>query len=123
VLRFHYKWSDYEWKQCCHMERTYTELVEAMGGRLLPRAPGGRDASGISIPGTLQHELGTARMGSDRRTSVVNSYCQAHEVKNLFLCDGAVFVSNADKNPTLTINALAWRASDYIAEQLRKGTI
>ena len=124
TLRFHYKWSDYEWKQARHMERTFIQIIEQMGGRVLPRRTGGPDASGIVlIPGSVQHEAGAARMGDDQRTSVVNGFCQAHEVKNLFLCDGAVFVSNADKNPTPTINALAWRASDYLAEEMRKGNI
>ena len=62
-------------------------------------------------------------MSTDPKTSVLNPWCQSHDVKNLFVADAAPFVSNPDKNPTLTINALAWRASDYIAEQLRKGTL
>jgi choline dehydrogenase-like flavoprotein len=54
---------------------------------------------------------------------VLNEYCQAWDVKNLFVADGGPFVSNADKNPTLTIMALAWRTSDYLLEQMRKGNI
>jgi choline dehydrogenase-like flavoprotein len=124
ALRFHYQWSDYEWKQARHMERNYIQIIEQMGGKVLPRPSGGPDASGIIlVPGSVQHEVGTARMGVDKRVSVVNGFCQSHDVKNLFLCDGAVFVSNADKNPTPTINALAWRASDFMAEEMRQRNI
>ena len=59
-------------------------------------------------------------MGDDRRKSVLNSYCQAWDCKNLFVTDGAPFVSNADKNPTLSIMALAWRTSEYAADQVKK---
>ena len=54
------------------------------------------------------------------RTSVTNEWCQTWDVKNLFLTDGAVFASNADKNPTLTIMALAWRSADHIADRMRR---
>ena len=73
--------------------------------------------------GTIIHELGGARMGSDPKTSVVNANCQAHDVKNLFVADGAPFVSQADKNPTWTILALSWRTSDYIAQQRKAGAL
>jgi choline dehydrogenase-like flavoprotein len=62
-------------------------------------------------------------MGSDTKTSVVNANCQAHDCKNLFVTDGSPFVSQADKNPTWTILALAWRTSDYIAEQRKAGAL
>ena len=78
---------------------------------------------GISTGGEIIHELGTVRMGSDPSTSVLNKYCQAHEVKNLFVADAAPFVSNPDKNPTLTIIALAWRTAEYLAEEMRKGNV
>ncbi len=123
VLRFHFKWTDYEWKQARHMERTFTEIIEAMGGKAEALTPSEREAHGISVPGEIIHEVGTVRMGSNSHTAALNGFCQAHEVKNLFVCDGASFVSNPDKNPTLTINALAWRASDYLAEEMRKGNI
>jgi len=69
------------------------------------------------------HEDGTARMGSDPKTSVLNGNCQAHDVKNLFVTDGATFVTNPDKNPTLTIMALSWRTSDFILSEAKKGTL
>jgi choline dehydrogenase-like flavoprotein len=105
------------------MERTFIDIIEGMGGTVTGLSNADRERDGISIPGTIIHEVGTARMGNSPRDSVLNSYCQAHEVKNLFVCDGASFVSNPDKNPTLTINALAWRASDYLAEEMRKGNV
>jgi choline dehydrogenase-like flavoprotein len=77
----------------------------------------------ISRGGAIIHEVGTVRMGDDPRTSPLNKYCQAHEVKNLFVADAAPFVSNADKNPTHTIIALAWRTAEYLAEELRKGNV
>jgi choline dehydrogenase-like flavoprotein len=69
------------------------------------------------------HELGGARMGSDPRRSVVNSYCQTHDVPNLFVVDGSVFPSASEKNPTLTIMALAARTAEHIGERLAKGDI
>jgi choline dehydrogenase-like flavoprotein len=123
VLRFHFKRSDHEWKLARHMERTFTDVIVAMGGRALPLSPTARESSGMTIPGTLKHEVGTTRMGTSARNSVLNSFCQAHEMTNLFVCDGGPLVSSPDKNPTHTINALAWRASDYMAEEMRKGVI
>ncbi|MBK7601956.1 MAG: hypothetical protein IPJ07_26910 [Acidobacteria bacterium] len=63
-----------------------------------------------SAPGHSIHEVGTARMGNDPRTSVLNKWNQAHDVKNLFVVDGSCFVSSACVNPTLTILALSMRA-------------
>jgi choline dehydrogenase-like flavoprotein len=123
VLRFHFRWSDYEIKQARHMEQTFRNLIESMGGRVQGIGNPEFESDGISIPGTIIHEVGTARMGSDPKSSVLNTYCQAHEVKNLFVTDAACFVTNPDKNPTLTINALSWRAADYLAEEMRKGNV
>jgi choline dehydrogenase-like flavoprotein len=77
----------------------------------------------ISQGGEIIHELGTVRMGNDAKTSALNRNCQAHDVKNLFVADAAPFVTNADKNPTLTIMALSWRTSEYLLDQARKGEI
>ena len=62
-------------------------------------------------------------MGERAETSVLNSFNQAWDAKTLFVVDGASFVSNPDKNPTLTINALSWRACDYLADEMRKGNV
>ncbi len=123
VLRFHFKWSEYEVKQAKHMHETFASILETLGGEILgPRHPA-NIADGMSKGGEIIHEVGAVRMGSDPRSSVLNKYCQAHEVKNLFVADGGPFVSNADKNPTLTITALAWRTAEYLAEEMRKGNV
>jgi choline dehydrogenase-like flavoprotein len=123
VLKFHFKWTDYEWKQARHMEKTFAEIITAMGGKVSGLSAAQRESQGISIPGTIIHEVGGARMGKSAKDSILNGYCQAHEMKNLFVVDGASFASNPDKNPTLTINALAWRACDYLAEEMKKGNV
>ncbi|MCL6507634.1 MAG: GMC family oxidoreductase [Bryobacteraceae bacterium] len=117
VLRFHFRWSEHEMKMVEHMRQTFTEIIETMGGKVVSAD------RGISTGGTIIHELGTIRMGDDPKSSALNRYCQAHDVKNLFVADAAPFVSNPDKNPTLTINALAWRTAEYLAEELRKGNV
>jgi choline dehydrogenase-like flavoprotein len=123
VLRFHFKWTDQELKQAQHMHDTFQSLLETMGGKVTPPRPNFMAGEGISDGGEIIHELGTVRMGSDPTKSVLNKYCQAHEVKNLFVADAAPFVSNPDKNPTLTIIALAWRTAEYLAEEMRKGNV
>lgn len=123
VLRFHWRWSEYEHKQVRHMHNTFTSIIEAMGGRVMGLRNPEREASGISTGGTIIHELGTVRMGNDPKKSALNKYCQAHDAKNLFVADAAPFVSNPDKNPTLTICAMAWRTAGYLAEEMRKGNV
>jgi choline dehydrogenase-like flavoprotein len=124
VLRFHWAWSDNEIKMAKDMQETFRAIVEAGGGSYHSRATtGGPNPYGIADGGVIIHELGTARMGNTPKTSVLNSYCQAHDVKNLFVTDGACFVSNADKNPTLTIMALSWRASEYLLDEARRGNL
>jgi choline dehydrogenase-like flavoprotein len=119
VLRFHWRWSDHETRQAAHMQRTFADMIGAMGGRTkAPPEADGRKA--IANGGSIIHEVGGAIMGSDRATSVTNGFCQTWDVANLFITDGAPFASNADKNPTLTIMALAWRAADHIVERLRR---
>jgi choline dehydrogenase-like flavoprotein len=122
VLRFHFQWTDAELGQVEHMEKTFTDLIETMGGHVLaPRS--GPASEKISAGGEIIHEVGAVRMGDDPSKSVLNRYCQAHDVKNLFVADAAPFVSNPDKNPTLTICALAWRTAEYLAEEMRKGNV
>jgi choline dehydrogenase-like flavoprotein len=123
VLRFHFKWTDAELKQAQHMHDTFKAILETMGGTILNPRPAPVEGEGISIGGEIIHELGTIRMGNDPSTSVLNKYCQGHEVKNLFVADAAPFVSNPDKNPTLTITAMAWRTAEYLAEEMRKGNV
>jgi choline dehydrogenase-like flavoprotein len=122
TLRFHWKWSEHETRQAAHMQKTFSDIVTAMGGRSWskPELDGNK---AIQPGGSIIHEVGGAIMGTDPKTSVTNQWCQTHDVKNLFLTDGAPFVSNADKNPTLTIMALAWRAADHLAGELKKGNL
>ena len=123
VLRFHWKWSEHEIKQVKHMQETFKALIDEMGGTLLWQPGKAEDDYGISTGGSIIHELGGARMGADPKTSVVNSWCQAHEVKNLFVADGSPFVTQADKNPTWTILALSMRTSRHILELSKRGEI
>lgn len=122
VLRFHWKWSSHEINQAAHMVKTFAEIIDAMGGK--PNGPVETDGNKvIAAGGQIIHEVGTCRMGDNPQTSVLNAHCQSWEVKNLFVTDGAPFVSNADKNPTLSILALAWRTCDHIKAELAKGNI
>ena len=123
VLRFHFRWSEHEILQVKHMHETFTELIEHLGGTPLTPMPTKEENYGILPGGRIIHEVGVTRMGNSRRTSVLNAYCQAHDVKNVFVADGGPLVSNPNKNPTWTILALAMRTSDYIAEERRKGNI
>jgi len=124
VLRFHWKWSDNEIRMAKDMQETMRAIVEAAGGTYVSRSKFDEDHPyGIADGGVIIHEIGTARMGDDPKTSVLNKYCQAHDVKNVFATDGSSFVTNADKNPTLTIMALSWRASEYILDEARKGNL
>lgn len=123
VLKFHYKWSDQEIKQAKHMQDTFEEILTNAGAVLLGQKPGADTMYGLAAPGRIIHEVGTTRMGNDANKSVLNSNCQAHDCKNLFVVDAGPFVSQADKNPTWTILALAWRTSDYIVSELKKKNI
>jgi choline dehydrogenase-like flavoprotein len=119
VLRFHWRWSEHETRQEAHMQRTFANIIEAMGGRVWGRV----EADGtkaIAPGGRIIHEVGGAIMGVDPQQSVTNKWCQTWDVKNLFLTDGAPFPSNADKNPTLTIMANAWRVADHVLERMRR---
>jgi choline dehydrogenase-like flavoprotein len=124
VLRFHFRWSENEIKMAKDMQETFRSIVEAAGGTYLTRTEStGSNPYGISNGGEIIHELGTVRMGKNPRTSALNEYCQSHDVKNVFVTDGACFVTNPDKNPTLTILAVSWRASEYLLEQAKKGNL
>ena len=122
VLRFKFKWSDHETKQAAHMHATFKSMIEGMGGRVLgtPQADGNK---AIYPGGGIIHEVGTTCMGADPKATVLNPFCQAWDVKNLFVADGGPFVSNADKNPTLSIMALAWRTCDHVMAEMKKGNI
>lgn len=122
VLRFHWKWSEHEINQAKHAEKTFAALIEAMGGTVR-EGKGAKPGHSLENPGYIIHEVGGAIIGSDPKKSVVNDFNQSWDVKNLYLCDGAPFASNADKNPTLTIMALSWRACDHLIDQVKKGNL
>ena len=123
VLKFNYTWSDHEIKQAKHMQDTFEEIIQAMGGIANGDKPGEDKKYGLLNPGRIIHEVGTTRMGDDPKRSVLNKFNQAHDVKNLFVVDGGAFVSQADKNPTWTILSLSMRASEYIVDELKKQNI
>ncbi|MSV27337.1 MAG: GMC family oxidoreductase [Bryobacterales bacterium] len=123
VLRFHWRWSEHEINQAKHMHKTFVEIIETMGGTVTGLRNPEREDGGISVGGTIIHEAGTVRMGADPKTSALNRFSQAHEVSNLFVADAASFVSNPDKNVTLSIVAFAWRMSEYMADEMRKGNV
>jgi len=123
VLRFHWKWSEHEYNQAKHMQETFRALIAEMGGTVFSPMPTREQGYGIAAGGRIIHELGCVIMGDDPTRSALNRNCQAHDCKNLFVADGGPFVSQADKNPTWTILALAWRTSDYITEQRKAGAL
>jgi choline dehydrogenase-like flavoprotein len=117
VLRFNYKFGENERKMCQDMARTGREMFEAAKFEILS------SSSDMLTEGWSIHELGTARMGNDAKTSVVNQYQQSHDVKNLFVVDGSTHVNASCQNPTWTIMALCWRSCDYLADQMKKGEV
>ena len=74
----------------------------------------------MSFPGNANHEMGTARMGNDPKTSVLNKWNQMHTVKNVFITDGSSMVSGSSVNPSLTYMALTARAADHAVKELKK---
>lgn len=123
VLRFHVEWSDEELLQVKHMQETAREIIHAMGGEPIDPMPDRDTGYAILKPGRIIHEVGTTRMGDDPKESVLNRYAQAHDVRNLFVADAGPFVSQAHKNPTWTILALAMRTAEYIVDQRRQGNL
>jgi choline dehydrogenase-like flavoprotein len=116
IPEVHYRLTENDravWREC---NQSMLEIASNLRGAVFP-------SFGTGPSGFASHEVGTARMGKDPRTSVLNSYCQAHEVKNLFVTDGSSFTTSGEKNPTLTIMALSLRAADYIKEKRRKGEL
>jgi choline dehydrogenase-like flavoprotein len=168
VLRFHWKWSDYELNQARHMRESFTAILEALGGTVTagargrgagaggaatnaggaaaaaggaPTNAGGAAANAGGAPagaggaapqdnrpqlgagGGIIHEVGCVRVGTNADNSVLNQFCQVHDVRNVFVADGGPFASHGDKNPTHTIIALAWRTAEYLADEMRKGNV
>ncbi len=118
VLRIHMAWGDNERAMIPDMADAAAEMLEAAGARQIePWTVPDR------MPGFGIHEAGVARMGRDRRTSVLNQFQQAHDIRNLFVMDASGFPSSGCQNPTLTIMALAVRSCDYLLEEMRRGEL
>jgi len=117
ALKIHADWSDNDLKLWQDGREQGAEMLEASGHKhvALTGEP--------SVPGFCIHEIGTARMGNDPKTSVLNAFNQAHDVKNLFVTDGAAWVSSACQNPTLTMMAITARACDHIVDRHKKGEL
>jgi len=117
VLKIHCEWRDNEKALLHDMMIQAAEMLAAAGAvEIQPYAP-------YNPPGLTIHEMGTARMGADPKKSVLNKHNQAHDVKNLFLTDGACMASSSCVNPSLTYMALTARACDYAVSQLKKGEL
>lgn len=115
AIRLHFRLGESELAMVQDMHAVMRAILETAGGVVTSSAAsGGIDSS---------HYVGTCRMGTDPARSVLNPYCQSHEVKNLFVVDGSSFPSYPEKNPTETVIAVSLRAAEYLAEQLRRGNI
>ncbi len=115
TLDIHMSWSDNELALWNDAREQAAEMLEATGHKDV------RLTGEPSVPGFCIHEVGTARMSADPKKGVLNGWGQAHDVKNLFVTDGAAWTSIACQNPTLTMMAITARSCDYIQDQMKKG--
>jgi glucoside 3-dehydrogenase (cytochrome c) catalytic subunit len=116
-----------------HIHMTFGENERAMtndmreSGEAMMEAAGAKNIRSFAVPdrepGRGIHEVGVARMGNDPKKSVLNQFQQAHDIKNLFVCDGAGFTSTACQNPTITIMALCVRSCDHLMNEMKQGII
>jgi choline dehydrogenase-like flavoprotein len=117
VLHIDTKYTDNEFNMARDAVDTASELAETAGFEILAKN------YDPNPPGYSIHELGTARMGNDPKTSVLNKWNQSHDHKNLWVVDASSFVSAGWQNPTITLTSLSMRASEYLAEQMRQGNV
>jgi choline dehydrogenase-like flavoprotein len=117
ALRIYAAWSDNERTMLEDMSVTAAEMLDAAGAKEI------EPFVEHNAPGLAIHEMGTARMGRDPRTSVLNAYCQTHDVKNLFVTDGACMTSSGCQNPSITYMALTARAARYAVERMKRGEV
>jgi choline dehydrogenase-like flavoprotein len=117
ALRISCAWSENERAALRDMAVTAAEMLEAAGVRNI------NSYVQDNPPGLTIHEMGTARMGRDPRTSVLNGWCQSHDVPNLFVTDGACMTSSANQNPSITYMALTARAAEYAVERMKRNEI
>jgi len=118
MLKIDYQIGDNERKMADYMFDTLEEVGKAAGIEWAHFTRGELDSNGSAI-----HEHGCCRMGDDPKRSALDKFNRMHEVKNVFVVDGSSFTSASEKNPTLTILAISWRASDYLAEQIKRGEV
>lgn len=119
VLRIHCAWGENELAMQKDMAVASAEMLEAAGARdIEPYVNTAGDPPGFSV-----HEMGTARMGKDPKTSVLNAHNQAHDIANLFITDGSAMVSSSCVNPSLTYMALTARACDYAVGLMKRGEL
>ena len=118
VAKIIYNIGDNERKMAAEMYDTAEGILRAAKAEILPFERGWLDSLGSAI-----HEHGSCRMGDDSKRSALNGFNQMHDVKNVYVVDGSAFTTASEKNPTLTILALAWRATDHMAEEIRAGRI
>jgi len=109
----HFRFGRNDWALWRAANESKVEIASHLKGTVFPEF-------GEAPRGFASHQVGTVRMGKNPRTSVLNSFCQAREVKNLFVTDGSCFTTSSEKNPTLTIMAISMRTADYIKEQHRR---
>ncbi|MCB1236834.1 MAG: GMC family oxidoreductase, partial [Verrucomicrobiae bacterium] len=123
ALRFHWKWADAELKQIAHQQEMMGAILDAMGGRYRRPPEIQNPIKAVKDGGSVIHEVGGAIMGADPAKSVTDAWSRTWDVPNLIVADGATFPNTADKNPTLTILALAWRAADHLVEEMKRGNL
>ncbi|MDP9349855.1 MAG: GMC family oxidoreductase [Gemmatimonadota bacterium] len=117
LLRISCSWSDNERKMMADGAAQAAAMLEAAGCTDVSAY------NNLPPPGFCIHEMGTARMGRDPKTSVLNAYNQAHDVPNLFVTDGACMASSANQNPSITYMALTARAADYAVGEMKRGNL
>jgi len=115
---FEVRYSHNEYSMLEEARKDAIAMLEAAGAINITSSP-----VSLTKPGNRIHEMGSARMGRDRETSVLNGWCQAHDVPNLFVTDGAFMVSSACQNPSLTYMAFSARAAHYAADLVAAGTL
>jgi choline dehydrogenase-like flavoprotein len=113
LARRHWVLQDGDWKRYNDMKEWSQRILQASQGKI----------HSVSATPATNHEIGGCRMGSDPRSSVVDATCRAHDVPNLYLADASIFPNASEKNPTLTIMALALRTAETIADRLKKGEV
>jgi choline dehydrogenase-like flavoprotein len=118
LMKIDYAIGDNERRMAEHMYDAAEEVCRAARAELVHFERGSLDVAGSAI-----HEHGTCRMGDDPKRSALNAFNRMHEVRNVFVVDGSAFTTASEKNPTLTILALSWRASDHLAEEIKRGSL